>query len=271
MKDTTPIELVEAGRLNDAVAATVEMVRDDPSDTSARTLLALLSCFEGNLERADRQLETLGHQLVDHPVQVAMLRQLLRAEVARRQFYDEGRVPEFSADPSDRIKAHLEASIDFREGHYEAAWEKIAQAAADQAPVTGRMGEREFDGVEDMDDLLRPVLEIVTTSGQYSWIPFAHIELLEPSGVESNWDLLWLPATLQLRGRPPGSVFLPTVYYTPEAEADEAALLGHRTEWVNFGPQLLRGVGQKILQIGEAEVPLLELERLTFGESDGEG
>ncbi len=46
----------------------------------------------------------------------ALLRQLVRAELARRECFYKGRVPEFLGEPSEKLTAHLQALTLSREG-----------------------------------------------------------------------------------------------------------------------------------------------------------
>src|SRR5690348_15435348 len=102
-------EQFDAGHLNDAVTAALEEVKKAPADTGKRGFLAELLCFTGDLERADKQLDALGHQDPKVMVGVALFRQLIRAEQARQQFYSEGRLPEFlNQEITPEMRRHLE-------------------------------------------------------------------------------------------------------------------------------------------------------------------
>ena len=93
----TAQELYEAGQLIKAIEAAVNEVKSKPTDVSRRYFLVVLLCYNGELERADRQLDILSTQHPDSAIGVALLRQLIRAELARHEFHTAGRVPEFSA------------------------------------------------------------------------------------------------------------------------------------------------------------------------------
>lgn len=109
-------EHYSAGRLAEAVAAATAEVRGRPTDVQARLFLAELLCFSGELERADKQLDVIVDQDTSLAVGVALFRQLIRGEQARRQFFSEGRVPEFLDQPPDRIQLQLQARRCFRPG-----------------------------------------------------------------------------------------------------------------------------------------------------------
>src|SRR6516162_6927788 len=95
------------GRLQDAITAATDDVRQHPTDSGRRTFLCELLCLAGDLERADRQLDTLGHQEPEIMVGVSLFRLLVRAEQARQQFYTEGRLPELLGAPPPSLKLLL--------------------------------------------------------------------------------------------------------------------------------------------------------------------
>src|SRR5262249_49808955 len=106
-------EHYQAGELPEAIAAATEQVRHHPRNTPAdpgpRGFLCELLCFAGELERADRQLDALGHQDPQAMMGISLFRHLIRAEQARRDFYADGRLPEFLDTPSPVLQLHLQA------------------------------------------------------------------------------------------------------------------------------------------------------------------
>ncbi len=56
---------LDAGNLDGAVEAALSAVKSSPTDAAARTFLFELSCYAGNWERAEKQLEVIGHQDVN--------------------------------------------------------------------------------------------------------------------------------------------------------------------------------------------------------------
>ena len=70
-------------------------MKSAPTDINARLLLCDLLCFDSQLERADRQLDVLAQQASDMTAGIALYRQLIRAEAARRDLFESGRAPEF--------------------------------------------------------------------------------------------------------------------------------------------------------------------------------
>ncbi len=86
----------QAGDLQGAIAAAADEVKRNPMQTSPRALLAELLCFSGDLERADKHLDAIGQQDAEAMLAVAALRQLVRAELSRREFYEPAECPNSS-------------------------------------------------------------------------------------------------------------------------------------------------------------------------------
>lgn len=260
----TAKEHFEAGRIDDAVGAANEDVRKKPTDVGARAFLAELLCFAGDFERADKQLDALTTMVPETAVQVAMFRQLIRAEQARRDFFSAGRVPEFLHEPSETVRKHLEASICLREGDAARAAALLAEAEEQRTAARGECDGTAFDDVRDLDDLTAPAFEVLTSTGKYYWIEFPHVDVVEFHPPESPRDLLWRRARMVVRGGPDGEVFLPVIYVAPDGDLDDALKLGRATDWRGGDGEPVRGVGQRTLLIGDDDRPLMTLKELTF-------
>jgi type VI secretion system protein ImpE len=253
----------QAGRLKEAVAALLAELKQHPTDTARRGFLCELLCFTGDLERVDLHLDTIGTQQPDAMVGVSLFRQLVRAEQARRQFFTEGRLPEFLDQPSPALRLHLEASIRLREGKPKEAAELLAQAEEQRVKPTGTCNGQRFADLRDVDDLTAPVLEVLTSTGKYYWIPLERVELLECRAPARPRDLLWRQAHLVVRGGPDGEVYLPALYSGAHAEADDALRLGRATEWRGGDGTPVRGAGQRMFLVGEEGLPIMEVKEIT--------
>src|SRR6185369_15917731 len=99
--DQTAAGLFRAGKLDDAIAAAQAALRKTPTDLGARVLLGEMLLFAGNLERADVVLDAAPAIDPSTAVVIAEFRQLVRADMARRQLFRDGRVPEFLSDPTE--------------------------------------------------------------------------------------------------------------------------------------------------------------------------
>jgi type VI secretion system protein ImpE len=256
-------ELYQQGKLQPAIDAAIADVKRAPTDVSARYLLCQLLCFSGDLERVDLHFDAIASQDPPRAVVVAMQRQLLRAEQWRRQFFEEGRVPELAADGDSAVRLTLEASIRIREGDLDAAADLIAQAADERPTVRGTCDGHSFEGICDLDDLLAPVLEVLTSNGKYYWVPWPSVERIEFRPPENPFDLVWRAAQLELRDGPDGEVFIPALYAgTHRAENDDALRLGRATQWDGEQQGVVRGLGQKMLLIGDEDRSIMDVREI---------
>ena len=257
-------ELFAAGELTAAVSALTDQVKANPTDQESRGLLAELLCIAGDLERADKQLDALSHQDPEAAPALAMLRQVLRAELARWEFYKKGRLPEFLGVPTPMLEKHLEASILLREGKGGEAAQRLAEAEAGRKHPTGVCNETRFDDFRDLDDLCACYLEVLTTTGKYYWVPMENVGSIEFRRPERPHDLLWRRALLNVQDGPDGEVFIPAIYADPKGVGTDQSRLGRMTDWVQNEDSPVLGVGQRTYLVGEAAIPIMELETVTF-------
>jgi type VI secretion system protein ImpE len=227
--------------------------------------LAELFCFTGDLERADTQLNVLFQPDSPDLMVVTLFRQLIRGETARREVFNQGRVPEFVAQPADYIKQHLEAVIRVRENKLAEAADLLARAEAQRPAVSGTCDDVPFDDFRDLDDLLAPVLEVITANGNYYWVPTTSIELLEFHKPERTRDLYWRPAHLIVTDGPDGVVYIPALYPGSSAAADEPVKLGRRTDWAGGEAAPYHGLGLREFLVGDGAKSVLEIGTMQFG------
>lgn len=262
----TPREHYQAGRLDEAVKAASEEVKKHPADTSRRGFLCELLCFAGDMERADKQLDAMGQQDPQTTVGISMIRQLIRAEQARQQFFGEGRVPALLDKPSEALRLHLEASICVREGNLGEAAGLLAQAEEARSKKSGVCDGQPFEDFRDLDDLTACFFEVLTSTGKYFWIPIERVEIIEFRPPERPRDLLWRRAHMVVNGGPDGEVFLPALYAGSHQEDDDRIRLGRYTDWRGGDGEPVRGFGQRTFLIGEEARAILELKELTIND-----
>jgi type VI secretion system protein ImpE len=260
-------ELYKAGQLSEAIAAATDEVKRHPGEANLRGLLAELLCFAGDFERADKQMDALGHQDPQSVVGVSLFRQLLRAALARQQFYAEGRLPEFLEKPLPRLKRHLEASIALREGRLDEAAAMLDAAEAERSPLPGVSDGRPFDDFRDVDDLTSSFFEVLTTTGKYYWIPMERVELIEFREPVRPRDLLWRRVHMVVNDGPDGEVFLPVLYPGSQTDADDNVKLGRMTNWRGGEKAPVQGAGQRMFVLGDEDAGILELKQITIAVS----
>jgi type VI secretion system protein ImpE len=264
---TSASDSFKSGKLSEAVSTALEQVRNAPTDRAKRMFLAELLCFAGDLERADNQLNVLFQPDAPELMVLTLFRQLLRGETARREVFTQGRVPEFIAQPPEYIKLHLEAVIRIRESKLTEANELLAKAESLRPAATGDCDGTAFDDFRDLDDLLAPVLEVITANGNYYWVPSNAVELLEFHKPERTRDLYWRPAHLIVKDGPDGIVYIPALYPGSHAAQDDAVKLGRRTDWSGGEAEPYRGLGLREFLVGEAAKSVMEIGTMAFVKS----
>ena len=255
----------KAGNVQAAVTAAVDHVRNSPADRAGRFALAELLAFAGDLERADKQLDVLGtNPDAGDMMAVLMLRQLLRAETARREVFARGRAPEFLTPPPPAVRSLLEGLIRVREGNSAEAAKFLHEAEEARPRVTGTLDGVAFDDFRDLDDLTGPVLEVMTGHGKYYWVPVETVAAVEFQPPVLRCDLLWRRAKLLVRGGPEGDVFVPCLYAGSHADPDDGIRLGRKTDYRGGDGEPTRGYGLREFLVGEDVKPIMELGRLEF-------
>ena len=264
MSEPTVSELFEAGRLQEAIDAALVDVKKHPTDTDRRGLLAELLCFAGSWERADKQVDAIGQQDPQSIVGLSLIRQLIRAEVARQECFRHGRPPEVLAEPTESFRKSLEALVALREG--DAAQAAILAAESERArpAIAGTSGDRSFSGFRDLDDLTAGVFEVLTCTGKYYWIPIERVQSIEFQPPKRPRDLLWRRADMTVEDGPSGEVYLPAIYFPFDEEQDDQLRLGRGTEWLEGPQQPTRGRGQRMLLVGDDATGIMELTSLEF-------
>jgi type VI secretion system protein ImpE len=263
-------ELFEAGRLREAVAASLEDVRAHPTDTARRLFLAELLGFSGELERADNQLSALGQNDPQAMGMILLFRHLVRAEQARQDVWTQGRMPEFSGPPDASVRLLLEAAVRVREGSLAEAVGLLDQAEEQRPKLAVTCNGQPFSDFRDLDDLAAGILEALSMNGQYYWVPLARIEMIEFREPARPRDLLWRRTHLILRDGADVEVFCPVLYPGSAAEADDLLRLGRATDWRGGEGTPVRGVGQRTFLVGEEATPILEIQTVTFSGSTTE-
>jgi type VI secretion system protein ImpE len=255
-------ELYRHGNLGAAIDALTTEVKAHPSDAQRRTFLFELLSFAGDLDRAERQLDVIGHQDAMAEPAVQAYRNVLHAEGARRRLYGEGVAPQFFSDPPDYVRFHLEAVGRLRENRPAEAKRLLDEADTQRPRVTGQVNGKPFDEFRDCDDLLAPFLELFVMR-EYVWVPFEHIRELEVTAPERPRDLLWAPARLALRDGSQRRGYVPVLYHGSHEHPNDQVRLGRMTDWegTETGPVL--GRGQRLYLAGDDDCPLLEIRQLT--------
>ena len=263
MNDLTAASLLRAGKLADAIAASQAVLRKSPTNLDARVLLAELLIFSGNLERADTLMDAATAIDPTTSLVVAEYRQLLRAEMARRQLFVDGRVPEFLGEPTDAQRLQLAALVAMRAGDVKEATRQARLAEETRPRAPGLLGEAAFDDFRVADDLFGGSFEVLTSTGKYFWIPTERVISADFHAPTRTRDLLWRRVTMAVADGPEGDVYMPAIYVADEPLTD-LQRLGRETDWREAEGGLVRGVGQRVFLAGEDAVDAMTLRALRF-------
>ncbi len=256
--------MFEEGRLRDAILALNDAVKAAPLDIQLRSQLAELLCVAGELDRAERQFEAIAQQDMTTALQVNTLRQLVRADQARRQVWTEGRAPELLAAPPEHVVIRLEALMHLRAGRTAEAGANLARAEAARPVITGTHNDVPFSDFRDLDDLTAGILEVMTTTGKYYWVPMEQVDEIEFKPRARALDAAWCTAQISVRGGPEGEVVIPAIYPVTEAAPRDAILLGRESNWLDVAPDCVRGEGLRCFLVGDESVSIGELRHLIF-------
>lgn len=260
----TPHELFQTGRLAEAIDASLAEVKRNPTDLDRRGLLAELFCLAGDWERADKQLDTIGHQDPQAIVALSLIRQLIRGETSRKECFDSGRPPELLAEPNAGIEKSLAALAALRVGDEADAVRLFAEAEAVRPNVAGECDGQPFADFRDLDDATAGFFEVLTSTGKYFWIPVERVQAIEFRPPKRPRDLLWRQAEMSVEDGPDGEVYLPAIYIPYGQPLDDQLRLGRGTEWSSGDGQPTRGRGQRTFLVGDEALPIMELTSLEF-------
>jgi type VI secretion system protein ImpE len=256
-------ELLEANQLSAAIAELTQEVKQRPADSRLRTFLFEVLCFSGDFDRAERQLDVIGHQDEKTGIGVEVYRNLIRAESARKKLFTEGLKPAFLSNVPAYVTAQLEAVNCLRGGELVEAKARLAQSQMEVPLLKCRVNGTEFTGFRDSDDRTASILEVFAQD-VYAWVPFEQIVKLTINAPKHLRDLLWVPATMEVVDRPPVEVFLPVLYAGSEQNENDQIRLGRMTDWLALDEGMAAGVGQKVFLAEDEEKAILEIRELEF-------
>jgi type VI secretion system protein ImpE len=259
----TAKELFQSGKLAQAVDEQLRVVRAKPTDAAARTFLFELLCFQGEFDRAQKQLDVIAQQDPDSEWATQVYSNILAAEGVRRRVLEEGGLPEFVMDPPDLVHLQLEALGHLRNGRSSEALACLENSQSARVECPGDVDGQAVDDFCDCDDLFGPILEMVILR-DYVWIPWQQIRELEISAAERPRDLIWIPIRLTLADGSARSGYAPTRYPGTHRHPDDAVKLGRMTDWQSQDGGPVRGVGLREFLVGDATRSILEIRHVAL-------
>jgi type VI secretion system protein ImpE len=254
-------ELLQAGKLAEAIGAQVQAVKAAPGDTTARIFLFELLAAAGDWERASKHLDVVASQAPEMATGVASYQATLRAEQARDALFatGQGAPQRMTAEPLDP-EPYLSALVRLRAGDPGEA-KRLLTAAEEARPArSATVDGKSCDDFRDADDLLAPFVEVIA-NGLYGWIPLDQVAKIEFDEPQFLRDLLWRPASIELRNGATAAMLVPVRYAGSATASDDLLRLGRATDWREEG-DIAAGIGQRAFFAGEDMVYLLDLREV---------
>ncbi|MCR4266314.1 type VI secretion system accessory protein TagJ [Nitratireductor sp. ZSWI3] len=257
--------LLGENALSAALDEAREHVKGDPTDKEARHLYIDLLILSGQLEKADAQCSLAATFSPQDTMGFALLRNQLRAMVARQAWFESGAVPSFPGGPTPLDRAALDMALTVREGAGDA-----------QSALSGfddQRGERpiywngkKVADFRDLDDRLPHALEVLMTGGAYLWVDFSQVASVTVEPIARPRDLAYRRAELTLKDGAIAPVLLPAIYHG--TRDDPTLLLGRETQWIEENG-ITTGRGQRCFLAGDELVSFHDAR--SFGvEAEGE-
>ena len=251
--------LLDQGQLGPAIEDLTREVKGKPSNIGLRTFLFELLCFAGDWNRAERQLDVIGHQNAQARLSVEVYRNNIKAERDRRKLFDEGVAPHFLTEPPAYIDSLLSAIEQLQAGNSDEAQELFKRVEAERPRLSGKANDYAFEDFRDCDDLTGPVLELILHD-KYTWLPFEQINSIEIVAPRNLRDLIWTNARIEAADGTVAEAFLPTLYAGSSDYPNDDVKLGRRTEWNEKN----LAVGSRLFLVDDEEKQIFETSSIQF-------
>ncbi|MGI8787338.1 MAG: type VI secretion system accessory protein TagJ [Pyrinomonadaceae bacterium] len=254
---------LDAGNLNGAMETALNVVKKNPNDAKARTFLFELACFAGNWERAEKQLDVIGHQDNVAMIGALIFRQNIKAERDRLKLFSDSQKPEFLMPPPDYVIGLLMANNRLREGNFEEARKLLDTVEEERPAFACKVNGAEVEDFRDYNDLTSCIFEVIVKD-TYIWLPMEHVERIEFIAPKSLRDLFWLQAKVETVNGTNGEMFFPALYANSFKSDNDQVRLGRMTDWRDVGSEIYIGEGMRMFWFNGQDKPLLELNEIEF-------
>jgi type VI secretion system protein ImpE len=251
------------GNLSEAVEAALRLVKTNPTVAAARTFLFELSCFSGDWDRAEKQLDVIGHQDTATAVGSLIYRQNLSAERDRLRFFAEGGKPETPGAPPDYVEDLFKANGLVREGKTAEARELLDTVEENRPAFSVTVNGEGFSDFRDYNDLTMCVFEAIVKDS-YVWIPFEDISKIDFLERKSLRDIFWPQAQFELTNGTNGEMFIPSLYANSWKNSDDQIRLGRSVDWRELGDDIYIGEGSRLYTMDGKDRSILDIKTIEF-------
>src|SRR5207248_1727183 len=202
---------LDAGNLSGAIEAALAHVKSKPTDVSARIFLFELSCFSGDWDRAEKQLDVIGTQDPNAMIGSLIYRQNFKGERDRARFYSDGLQPGILAPPPRYVEDMIQANNRLREGNVREARDILDKVEEERPAFKATVNGSEVSDFRDYNDSTMCIFEVFLKD-QYVWLPMEHVQKIEFFKPKSLRDLFWVHAQVDLIEGTGGERFSPALY-----------------------------------------------------------
>jgi type VI secretion system protein ImpE len=250
-------ELLQAGRLEESLAALQEGVRANAADPRLRVFLFQILAVLGQWKRALNQLDVLAGMGSDEMMLARIFQPVVQCEMLRQDVFAGKHAPMVFGEPAPWMGLLVQAGALAGKGQYAAAQELRDKAFEDAPATAGKVNDKPFEWIADADVRLGPMLEAIV-EGCYYWIPFCRIKRIYLEPPTDLRDLVWAPAQFVWANGGEGSGHVPARYPGTESSTDNQLRLARKTEWTEREGGYNLGLGQRLLTTDDGDLSLLE-------------
>jgi type VI secretion system protein ImpE len=254
---------LDKGNLSAAVESALGLVKSNPTVYSARAFLFELSLFSGDWDRADRQLDVIGHQDATSAIGSLIYRQNLSAERDRIKFYSEGLRPETPETPTEYINDLFTANDLIREGKTAEARELLDKVEEERPAFSCTVDGESYGDFRDYNEPTMCVFEAIVKDS-YVWLPFSSVKSIKFLDRKSLRDVYWPQAEFELTNGANGELFLPSLYANTWKSSDDQVRLGRTVDWREAGDDIFVGEGTRIFTMDGKDKPVLDIKTIEF-------
>jgi len=254
---------LDAGNLTAAVESALKLVKTNPTDATARTFLFELSCFAGDWDRAEKQLDVIGHQDANAMIGSLIYRQNFKAERDRMKFFSDGLKPQFMTVVPSYVEDLLQAENRLREGNASEARSLLDSVEENRPAFQCSVNGEAFSDFRDYNDLTMCAFEAFHKDA-YMWLPFESIQKIEFFAPKTLRDLYWIQAKVDLTTGLAGEMFFPALYSGSWKSENDQVRLGRMTDWRDVGEELFVGEGTKLFWMDGKDRSILDVRTIEF-------
>ena len=254
---------LDAGNLTGAVDAALKLVKTNPTNEAARTFLFELSCFSGDWDRAEKQLEVIGHQDAKAMIGSLIYRQNFKAERDRMKLFSDGQKPESLGPEPPHTADLLQAVNRVREGNAEEARALIDRVEETRPAYKCEINGEGFSDFRDYNDLTMCVFEAFFKDS-YVWLPFENVLTINFFKPKTLRDLYWIQSEVEMVNGLQGEMFFPALYSGTWKSDNDQVRLGRMTDWREIGSDVFVGEGTKLFWMDGRDKSLLDINSIKF-------